>query len=95
MKIGIVGYGVIGHVHAKVIGELGQKVTAVCDIDGEKLKTVDFAKNVAASAKTGLRMTMTVLPIVGLFVAIIVFKKKFILSEEKMEEITTKIKNAD
>lgn len=58
-------------------------------------KTVDFAKNVAASAKTGLRMTMTVVPIVGLFVAIIVFKKKFILSEEKMEEITTKIKNAD
>ncbi len=44
MKIGIVGYGVIGHVHAEVIKELGQKVTAVCDIDGEKLKTVDFAK---------------------------------------------------
>ena len=58
-------------------------------------KTVDFAKNVAESAKTGLRMTMTIVPIAGLFIAILVFKKKFILSEEKMEEITKQIKNAE
>jgi melibiose permease len=58
-------------------------------------KTVDFAKNVAESAKTGLRMTMTIVPIAGLFIAILVFKKKFILSEEKMEEITKQIKNVE
>jgi melibiose permease len=58
-------------------------------------KTVDFAKNVAESAKTVLRMTMTIVPIAGLFIAILVFKKKFILSEEKMEEITKQIKNAE
>lgn len=55
-------------------------------------KTVDFAKNVAQSAKTGLRMTMTIAPVAGLIIAIIVFKKKFILTDEKMNEITTKLK---
>jgi melibiose permease len=58
-------------------------------------KTVDFAKNVAASAKAGLRMTMTIVPIVGLIVAILVFKNKFILSDEKMKEITDKIKETN
>ena len=32
-------------------------------------------------------MTMTIIPILGLFVAIMIFKKKFILDEKKMAEI--------
>lgn len=36
----------------------------------------------------GLRMTMTVLPIAGLVFALFYFSKKFILTEEKMAEIT-------
>ena len=36
-------------------------------------------------------MTMTVIPIVGLIIAVIVFKKKFILTDKKMEEITKEI----
>ena len=40
-------------------------------------------------------MTMTIVPIVGLIVAILVFKNKFILSDEKMEEITEKIKETN
>ena len=52
----------------------------------------DFSKDVAASAKFGLRMTMTIIPIIGLFVAIFIFRKKFILTEEKMNEITEELK---
>ncbi|MBR6402389.1 MAG: MFS transporter [Eubacterium sp.] len=52
----------------------------------------DFAKDVAQSSKIGLRMTMTIIPVVGLFVAIVIFKKKFILTEEKMEEIADELK---
>ena len=52
----------------------------------------DFAKDVAASSKLGLRMTMTIIPIIGLFIAIFLFKKKFILTEEKMNEITEELK---
>ena len=39
----------------------------------------------------GLRMTMTVIPIIGLIVAVIVFKRKYILDDKKMEEITKSI----
>ncbi|MGN0292263.1 MAG: glycoside-pentoside-hexuronide (GPH):cation symporter [Lachnospiraceae bacterium] len=55
----------------------------------------DTANTVGKAAETsiiGLRMTMTVLPIIGLIVAVILFKKKFILTEKKMEEIAEQIK---
>ena len=51
----------------------------------------DFAANVADSAKMGLRMTMTLIPIVGLIIAIIVFRKKFILTDEKVEDIANEL----
>ncbi len=41
----------------------------------------------SASSSTGLRFTMSFVPIVILVVAIIVFTKKFALTEEKVEEI--------
>ena len=52
----------------------------------------DFSKDVAQSSKLGLRMTMTIIPIIGLIIAIIVFRKKFILTEEKMNEIGEELK---
>ncbi len=52
----------------------------------------DFAKDVAESSKLGLRMTMTIIPIIGLIIAVILFWKKFILTEQKMEEITAELK---
>jgi len=55
-------------------------------------KAIDFSLNVAKSGKLSLRMTMTIIPIIGLIVAIIVFRKKFILTEKKMEEITEALK---
>ena len=35
----------------------------------------------------GLRLFMTMIPIIGLFIAAILFKKKYILSDKKLEEI--------
>ena len=40
----------------------------------------------------GFRMTMTVIPIIGLIIALIYFHKKYILTDKKMEEITKGIK---
>ena len=51
----------------------------------------DFSKDVAEASKLGLRMTMTIIPIIGLFIAIFVFKKKFLLTEDKMNEITAEL----
>lgn len=51
-----------------------------------------FAAEVSAGNVFGLRMTMTVFPIIGLVIALIVFYKKFILNEAKVEEITQKLR---
>lgn len=39
-----------------------------------------------------LRMTMTVIPIVGLLLAVFLFRRKYILTEQKVEEIAAQIK---
>ena len=39
-----------------------------------------------------LRMTMTVLPIIGLVAALIYFKEKYILSEKKVQEISKELR---
>ena len=55
-------------------------------------KLVDWSLNVAQSAKTGLRMTMAVIPILGLIVAFFWFRKRYILTDEKVEEIAAEVK---
>ncbi len=62
------------------------------DAGNEAEQLYDFSKDVADSAKLGLRMTMTIIPIIGLIVAIIIFRKKFILTEKKMEEINSNLR---
>jgi len=52
----------------------------------------DFAATVAASSRVGLRMTMTILPIIGLLVALFWFRRKFILTDEKAEEISQELR---
>ena len=56
----------------------------------DQQKSIDFAKATAQSSKIGLRMVMTVIPVIGLAFALIWFKKKYILSDEKMKEIEGK-----
>ncbi|MCR4793506.1 MAG: glycoside-pentoside-hexuronide (GPH):cation symporter [Lachnospiraceae bacterium] len=55
------------------------------------LENYDYSLNVAASAKLGLRMTMTIIPVIGLFVAIVIFSKKYILTDAKISEITAEL----
>ncbi|MBQ5952009.1 MAG: MFS transporter [Lachnospiraceae bacterium] len=50
-------------------------------------KLVDWSVGVSAASKAGLRMTMTIIPIIGLFVALLWFRKRFILNDQKVEEI--------
>ena len=53
----------------------------------------DFSSTVSDSSRLGLRMTMTIIPVIGLIFAVIIFKKKFILTEQKMNEITDELAN--
>ncbi len=46
----------------------------------------------AVSSVVGLRMTMTVIPIIGLLIAVFLFHKKYILTEEKVHEIAAQVK---
>lgn len=57
----------------------------------EAQQTIDFSAGVAQSSKIGLRMTMTILPIIGLIFALFWFKKRFKLNEAKMKEISTEL----
>ncbi len=54
-------------------------------------KLIDFSVGVASSSKAGLRMTMTVIPVIGLLIGFLWFRKKYILNEEKMNEITRQL----
>lgn len=54
--------------------------------------TSGAAGKAAASSVAGLRMTMTVVPIAGLLIALFLFRKKYILTEEKVEEIAGEIR---
>ena len=60
----------------------------------EAEQTIDFSASVSAASQAGLRMTMTILPIIGLFIGLFWFKKKFILNEEKMREISDELNKA-
>ena len=50
------------------------------------------AEAAAGSSLLGLRMTMTILPILGMIVAFVIFRRKFILTEEKVESINEELK---
>ena len=66
-----------------------QEGTEVAEAD----KLVDWSAGVTTAQKMGLRMTMTIIPIVGLIVAILWFRKKFILTDEKVLEIADQVKD--
>ncbi|MBR1853463.1 MAG: MFS transporter, partial [Lachnospiraceae bacterium] len=46
---------------------------------------------ISGSSVVGLRMTMTILPILVLVIAAIVFRRHYILTDEKLEEISKKL----
>lgn len=63
---------------------------AVCNLsDNTEVIVVDLSN----SSVLGLRMTMTIIPMLGLLIALFYFRKKYILTEEKVEEIAAQISN--
>ena len=53
---------------------------------------VASASELSSANLPGLRLTMTVIPIAGMLIALFIFYKKFILTEDKMEEINNELK---
>lgn len=51
----------------------------------------DAAVVIDQAARTGLRLSMTIIPIILMIIAILIFAKKFILTEEKVAEITEEL----
>ncbi len=63
---------------------------SICNLSND---TSDAVASLSSSSNVfGLRFTMTVLPIFGLFIAFLYFKKKYILTEEKVNEISKQVK---
>lgn len=62
----------------------------VCNLSSDT--TGAGASKATASSVAGIRLTMTVFPIIGLLTAILLFHKKYTLTEEKIEKITAQIK---
>lgn len=57
----------------------------------ETAAAMDYSIGVSSMQKMGLRMTMTIIPIAGLLFAIFWFSKKYILTDEKIDEIASEI----
>lgn len=64
---------------------------SVFNLSDDTSNTAAMVEAVANSSVVGLRMTMTVIPIVGLLAAVFIFHKKYILNEEKVNEIVARI----
>jgi melibiose permease len=56
-----------------------------------KDETAEVLTAIDASSRMGLRMCMTIIPIAVLIIGLVVFKKHYILTDEKLEEITYKL----
>lgn len=74
-----------------VVALIASICLAVCNLSSDTTDTgaVEVA---AGSSVIWLRLTMTVIPIVGLLIAVFLFRKKYILTDEKIAEITEQIK---
>ena len=61
----------------------------ICNLSKDTEAVVDVS---GGSSVMGLRITMTVLPIIGLLIALLYFKLKYLLTEEKITEIENTLK---
>ena len=65
---------------------------SVFNLSNDTSDTAAMADAVAGSSVVGLRMTMTIIPIAGLLIAVFLFHKKYILTEDKVQEIADQVK---
>lgn len=63
-------------------------VLTVCQISSDE--TVEAT--VSGSSRIGLRMSMTIIPIFVLIIAVIIFRRHYILTDEKLNEIKKELK---
>lgn len=79
----------------KLASGVAALVASVCltlfHLSDDTSNTAEVVK-AAADSVIGLRMTMTVIPMIGLLIALAVFHKKYILTEQKVEEIAAQVK---
>ncbi len=79
---------------ASGVAALAAAITlSLCHLSNDTSET-QASVEAAAGSVVGLRMTMTVIPIVGLLIAIAIFHKNYILNEKKVEEIAEEVKKA-
>ena len=74
-----------------LIAALALQILALSNDTEEAATAIDYSLGVDAAQKMGLRMTMTIIPIIGLVFAILWFKKKYILTDEKLQEISVEL----
>ena len=74
-----------------ISGFMSSMVLAIFSINPDKEATV--VKAISDSQRFGLRFTMTLIPIAVLVVGAIVFKKRYALSDAKMQKITSEIES--
>ena len=71
-------------------------IAAIClSLCNLKQDTSAVVARAADSSVLGLRLTMAGIPMIGLFIAVLVFRKKYILTEKKLQEINAAIKNQE
>lgn len=79
---------------ASGVAALAASITlSLCKLSNDTSET-QAAADAAAGSVVGLRMTMTVIPIIGLLIAIAIFHRNYILNEQKVEQIAAEIKEA-
>ena len=54
-------------------------------------KNAEVVEAISSTSSMGLRFSMTLIPIVVLLIGFVVFKKKYLLSDERMDEITAEL----
>lgn len=75
----------------KLASGIAAMVASVCLTVFRISSDEEAAVSVTQSSVLGLRMTMTILPIIVLIAGVLAFKKKYILNDEKLAEISEKL----
>lgn len=73
-----------------IAGFLSSMVLYIFKINSDK--EADYVE-LLRGQRLGLRLSMTIIPIIVLFIGFIVFKNRYILTDSKLKEITDKLKN--
>ncbi len=73
------------------IAAVALQILALSNDTAEGATEIDYSLGVETAQKMGLRMTMTIIPIIGLVFAIGWFRKKYILTDEKLQEISVEL----